>query len=125
MSAKRSKGPKPGTLYKNVQRTSVGSNIAAARRRRNMTQQQLADATTLDKTTISYYERRAVAIPLSSLQRIAQVLNVSGDFLLNTKAGVADLSASKGLLQRLDKAKTLPPAKQKLVADLIDNLATA
>jgi transcriptional regulator with XRE-family HTH domain len=125
MPKKRTKGPKPGTLYKNVQRTPIGANIAAARRRRNMTQQQLADATGLDKTTVSYYERRAAAIPWATLQRIAEVLSVSADFLLNTKPATADLSATKGLLQQLDKAKTLPPAKQKLVADLIDNLATA
>ncbi len=125
MPRKKTKGPKPGTLFKDVQRTSVGFNITAARRRRGITQQELADKTNLDKTTVSYYERKAKAIPLTNLQRIAEVLNVSANYLLNSKADQADMTASKSLLKRLDKAKSLPAEKQKLIVDLIDNLTTA
>ena len=123
MPRKKTKGPKPGTLYKNVQRTTVGFNITAARRRRGITQQELADKTELDKTTISYYERKASAIPHANLQKIAGVLNISADTILNAKANMADMTASKPLLKSLEKAKTLPPEKQKLIVDLIDNLS--
>lgn len=125
MPKKARKGPKPGTLYKDVARTSVGINIAAARRRKGMTQERLAHSTGLDKTTISYYERKAVAIPLESLQRIARALNVSVDYLMNTKGNQADLTASKALLIRLERAKSLPPEKQKLIVDLIDTLSSS
>lgn len=123
MPRKKKKGPKPGTLFKDVQRTSAGLNITAARRRRGMTQAQLAAKASLDKTTVSYYERRCQAIPLDALRRIAEVLNISTDFLLNGDATAADLSASKALLTRLEKAKAMPPEKQKLIIDLIDNLS--
>jgi transcriptional regulator with XRE-family HTH domain len=124
MPRKKQKGPMPGTLFKDVQRTSVGLNITAARRRRGITQQELADKTNLDKTTISYYERKAQAIPLTNLQRIAEVLNVSADYILNSKADtMADMAASKALLKRLEVAKTLSIEKQKLIVDLIDNLS--
>ena len=122
--AKR-KGPKPGTLFKDVPRTDVGLNITAIRRRRGMTQQQLADKTGLKKPTISYYERRCRAIPMDVLRKIAEALNTSMDNLLTgTPSNRSDLSVSKPFLRRLEKAKSLPPEKQKLIMDLIDNLST-
>ncbi len=123
MPRKKRKGPKPGTLFKDVQRTKVGLNITAARRRRSMTQTQLAEKVGLDKYTISYYERKCQSIPLDTLSRIAEALNVSADFLLYGDATRADMSASKALLTRLEKAKTMSPEKQKLIIDLIDNLS--
>lgn len=100
-------------------------NIAAARRRRGMTQLQLAEKAGLNKSTVSHYERKAQAIPLANIQRIAEILNVSVDYLLNGKADRNDLSASKPLLKRLEKAKDLTPEKQKLIVDLIDSLTSA
>jgi transcriptional regulator with XRE-family HTH domain len=122
MPRKKRKGPKPGTLFKDVQRTAVGLNIAAARRRRGITQSQLAEKACLDKTTISYYERKCQSIPFDKLHRLAEALNVSTDFLLNGDATRADMSASKAFLTRLEKAKAMPQEKQKLIMDLIDNL---
>lgn len=88
-----------------------------------MTQTQLAEKTGLDKHTISYYERRCQSIPLDKLRNIAETLNVTSDFLLSGDATRADMAASKALLTRLEKAKTMPPEKQKLIIDLIDNLS--
>lgn len=123
MPRKKRKGPKPGTLFKDVERTKVGLNIAAARRRRGITQAQLAQKASLDKTTVSYYERKCLSIPFDKLNRIAEALNVSTDFLLNGDATRSDMVASKALLTRLEKAKSMPPEKQKLIIDLIDNLS--
>jgi len=123
MPRNKRKGPKPGTLFKNVQRTKVGLNITAARRRRGMTQTQLAEKIGLDKYTVSYYERKCQSIPLDTLRGIAEALNTSVDFLINGDATRTDMAASKALLTRLEKAKTMPPEKQKLIIDLIDNLS--
>jgi len=101
----------------------VGLNITTIRRRKGITQQELAGKTGLDKTTISYYERKSVAIPLKNLQKIAAVLNVSADVLLNGKPSKIDLEVGKPLLKRFEKAKTLSSEKQKLIIDLIDNLS--
>jgi len=122
MPRKKQKGPKPGTLFKDVKRTAVGTNIAIYRRRRGVTQAELAEKTGMDKTTVSYYERKAIAIPLDKLQKIAEVLKVPADILLSGKATINDLEVNKPLLKRLEKAKSLPPEKQKLLIDLIDNL---
>jgi transcriptional regulator with XRE-family HTH domain len=123
MPRKKQKGPKPGTLFKDVQRTAVGMNITTIRRRRGITQHELADKTGLDKTTISYYERKAIAIPLEKIQKIAHVLQVPTDALINGKSSPVDLQVGKPLLKRFEKAKTLPQDKQKLIIDLIDNLS--
>ena len=122
MPRKKQKGPKPGTLFKDVNRTAVGMNITAIRRRRGITQQQLADKTGLDKTTISYYERKAIAIPLDKLQMIAHVLQVSADALINGKASPIDLQVGKPLLKRFEKAKTLPQEKQDKLMDFADRV---
>lgn len=123
MPRKKRKGPKPGTLFKNVPRTKVGLNITAARRRRGLTQTQLAVKVGLGKHTISYYERKCQSIPLDTLGHIAQALNVSVDFLIHGDATQADMIASKALLVRLEKAKTMSPDNQKLIMDLIDRLS--
>jgi transcriptional regulator with XRE-family HTH domain len=119
---KRKTGPKPGTLYKNVTRTEIGIKLAALRREKGISQQTLAERTGLTKRVISYYEREAKTIPSNNLQKIAKAFNVEVDLLLNHEVQKSVLKQNRAFLKRLEKAKNLPPEKQKLISDLIDNL---
>lgn len=55
----------------------VGTNIRALRKKRNMTQKQLADITGLATITIQQYERGVREPRFDNLSRIAKALDVS------------------------------------------------
>ena len=119
----KKRGPKPGTLYKNVKRTDLGVRIAALRRERGLTQERLAKRAGLSQRAISYYERESNAIPVDRLRRIADALHVSIDEFLKRVPPAAELKANRAFLRRLELAKTLPPRAQKILSDMIDTLA--
>jgi transcriptional regulator with XRE-family HTH domain len=122
--SKKKKGPAPGTLYKNVKRTSLGMKIAALRRERGLTQQALANKADLTKRMISYYERESETIPSNHMQGIASALGVAVDALINHTPSHAVLEVNRGFLRRLETSKTLPAKDQKIISDMIDSLAT-
>jgi len=64
-----------------------------------------------------------MAIPVDKLQKIATILKVSTDVLINSEPDRTDLGASKPLLKSFEKAKTLPPEKQKLIIELIESFS--
>jgi transcriptional regulator with XRE-family HTH domain len=122
--SRKKKGPAPGTLYKNVKRTSLGTSIAELRRERGLTQQVLANKTNLTKRMISYYERESETIPSNHMQKIAEALNVQVDELINHTSSPTILEINRGFLKRLELAKTLTLKDQKIISDMIDSLAS-
>ena len=121
--AKNKHGPTPGTQYKNIQRTKLGSNIAAVRRLRGISQETLADKTGISSRMISYYERESENIPASKLLKIAEALKVTTDRLLNEQPDISSFGTSRALLKRIETLKKLPTGKQKVVIDLIDQFS--
>jgi transcriptional regulator with XRE-family HTH domain len=122
MLRKKKKGPMPGTLYKNVQRTQLGTKIAALRHKRGLTQQDLGNIAGLSKRMVSYYERDSETIPANQIQKIAQALNVPIDELINYQPDTNVFEVNRTFLKRLELAKTLAPKDQKIISDMIDSL---
>lgn len=120
---KKKKGPKTGTIYKDIKRTDLGRKIYALRMEKGLSQQDLADRTGLTKRMISYYERESDTIPIKKLHIVAKALNISLDRLVDGKINKLNLETNKALLKRLEKVKKLPPKKQKVIIDLVDNLS--
>jgi transcriptional regulator with XRE-family HTH domain len=120
---KKKRGPKPGTQYKNIKRTKLGENIAAARRNRGMSQRELAARTGVSNRMISYYERESENIPAAKLQKIATVLKISPDHLLGYREDSDALGISRALLKRIEVLKRLRPDQQKVVLDVIDQMS--
>jgi transcriptional regulator with XRE-family HTH domain len=121
--AKKKHGPIPGTQYKNIRRTKLGSNIAAARRLRGISQETLAEKTGISSRMISYYERESENIPANKLLKIAEALKVTTDQLLNETPDTTNLETSRALLKRIETLKQLPNVKQKVILDMIDQLS--
>jgi len=120
---KKRKGPAPGTVYSNIKRTEIGQRIVTLRLERGMSQSDLAKKTGLTKRMISFYEVSAVAIPIERLTKIAVALSVSLDELAKLQPLTQnDSPVSRALLKRLDMAKQLPEAKQKLLIGIIDEM---
>ena len=121
--SKKKRGPEPGTQYKNIKRTKLGTNIAAIRRLRGISQEKLASKTGISSRMISYYERESENIPASKLIKIAEVLKVSTDRLLNTQTDLSSLETSRALLKRVEALRKMSSEKQKVVLDMIDQLS--
>lgn len=60
----------------------IGENIRAARQRKNMTQDQLAQAMHVVRQTISKWEKNISVPDVQSLQELSKVLDVSVEVLL-------------------------------------------
>jgi transcriptional regulator with XRE-family HTH domain len=123
MTTKKRKGPAPGTVYSDIKRTAIGTQIVSFRRQKGYSQSDLARKTGLSKRMISFYERECETIPVNKLQKIATALSVGLDELTNAKPNKTNLTIKKSFLKRLEKAKSLPPEKQKVVLDIIDQLS--
>ena len=66
----------------NVDYATIGQRIREVRMQRGLTQESLADAVDLSVTYISNIENVHTKVSLPTLVTIAQVLNVSVDYLL-------------------------------------------
>ena len=61
---------------------TLGNRIKFLRKRANFTQSELAEKLNLSFGTISKYEKDEISIPSETLLKIANIFNVSTDFLL-------------------------------------------
>lgn len=61
---------------------SIGNRIKNARKNKGLTQKQLADKIHVSSQVISNFERGYTEIPSSNLHQIADILEVSTDYLL-------------------------------------------
>lgn len=104
---------------------ALGSRIAQARKERGMTQQALAEALGIAQQTLGHYEVARARIAADLLPRLADALDVSLDELLKGQPTVR-LHGKRGpasrLEQQLDAVTSLPKAKQKMVAELLDSV---
>ena len=123
-TARKKRGPAPGTVYSDMKRTPIGTRIVSFRREKGLSQSDLAAKSALTKRMISFYESHCETIPVNKLQRIAQALGVGLDDLVNGDAKPTNLTTSRALLKRLDKAKTLPDEKQKALIHVIDSMTS-
>jgi transcriptional regulator with XRE-family HTH domain len=55
------------------------------RRNQNMTQQDLAEALGIDRTTVTKYESRDIPPPMTSVRKICELFGVSMDYMMGTE----------------------------------------
>lgn len=99
--------------------TALGKHIKAAREKKHMTQEELAAAIDYSVDHMSVVERGVKPPRLEKLILIANVLEVSTDYLLQ------DYLNSSILLQASDvseKIKSLPPDRQRKALRVLDTL---
>lgn len=84
---------------------SINLRIKAARQAAGMTQQELADALGVAKTTISGYERGSNEPNSQRIHALAHILNVSGDYLIGLTDEPVSPAAATPSLPALDLAR--------------------
>ena len=108
----------------------IGQKIKEARIAKGLTQEELGNMIGLQKSAIAKYENgRVVNIKRSTLQKLAQALDLRGSELIieADPKEAAELSAKVlldvELMDALEKYYTLSTDKQKMVRDLIRSMA--
>ena len=97
--------------------TEIGKNIRAARKRLDMSQEELAEKSGLSAKFIGNIERGEKAVSLDSFICIANALGASADALLGNVL-VNGYKAKASLLS--EQIDALPPKKRKKVLELIE-----
>lgn len=69
-----------------MNKSIVGMNIKAARKKQKMTQKELADIIGYSESSICKYEQGLVEIPMVIIEKIASVLSVSSSDLLDLES---------------------------------------
>ena len=95
---------------------AVGQRIAQMRRKRGITQEQLAEAVGLSPTHISVIERGVKPTKVNNFVAIANVLQVSADELL---LDVLDCTAKVEATELYHEIEGLPSEKQNLILKLV------
>ena len=108
----------------------IGQKIKQARIAKGLTQEELGNLVGLQKSAIAKYESgRVVNIKRSTLQKLAQALDLRGSDLIieSNPKEAAELSAKvlldDELMASIEEYYTLTVEKQKMVRDLIHSLA--
>lgn len=108
----------------------IGRRIKEARLAKGLTQEELGNIVGLQKSAIAKYESgRVVNIKRSTLQKLAEALDLRGSDLIieSNPKEAAELSAKVlldgELMDAIEKYYTLTAEKQKMVRDLIRSMA--
>ncbi len=96
-----------------------GQQLAALRKRRGLSQAQLADKLDTTRKVIDYYERRAQNPTLEFMQRAAAALNVSLAELLGERSRRKP-GPAPALQRKLEEIQKLPRAKQQAIMQVLD-----
>lgn len=100
---------------------SIGGQIRSARIAKNMTQEKMAELTELSISHVSHIESGVTKIGLPALVRVANVLDVSMDYLLQDNEATvydSDLERMHLLLHECDD--TQKDAVYKICSELKD-----
>ncbi len=121
---KKKRGPRKGTRYNGTNRYVFGKVLAAARKKKGYTQEELARMVGTTKRMISYYERQAKNPTVETIYKLAQVLEIAPEKLLNPTPQLAEQpKAIRSLQKKLGIVHKLPPEEQRYIARMIDLVA--
>jgi transcriptional regulator with XRE-family HTH domain len=86
---------------------------------RDLSQKQLGEQAGLHHTHISRYENGTSRPTADALKRLAEVLGVPGDYLLDGEVGVERLRHEE-LLRRFQRVVQLPEMDQAVILQILD-----
>ena len=100
----------------------LGTRIAQLRKSANITQVQLAEFLEVSQQTVNAYEMGHRRMAISALPRLARLLGVSIEELIGEPPKPGKRGPAPKLQQQIDRLSTLPPAKQRLVMEMLEGV---
>ena len=104
-------------------RWPLGQRLAAARKARDLTQQQLADELGIAQQTLAHYEAGRLRVAVALLPPIARTLGVTLEELMGEE--VSQFQPSRRgppsqIQTQLERIQALPRAKQRFLSEMIE-----
>jgi transcriptional regulator with XRE-family HTH domain len=100
----------------------IGARIMEMRKRRHMTQVELAAQVGMTQSLLSRYERGALRLHGALVADIAQALNVTADEILGLKEPKGNgFLADRHVVRRLQEIEKLPRRKKEILLSTIDS----
>lgn len=124
----RKRGPRKGSRFDENHSYAFGKKLHDLRKRKGLTQAQLAERLGITTLTVSYYERRAKNPTMALIEKLAEALEVKKGALLEEREGpgrqgeVEMPQVIKALRQRLPKLAALTRKDQESLVAVIDGL---
>lgn len=102
---------------------ALGGRIAALRKDRGWTQQELAEQIGIAQQTLAHYEGARLRVPASMLPTLAGLLQVGVDELIGQPAKRSNKRGpAPRLAQHMEMISQLPKTKQRFVMEVIENM---
>lgn len=106
---------------------ALGARIASYRKVQDMTQAELAEQLGISQQAMNSFEKGRRRVPVSLLPVIAQVLETTPNALVAQDAPAAHVKPKKRgpqkkIRQQLEQIETLPPPKQRAIAQVLDSM---
>jgi transcriptional regulator with XRE-family HTH domain len=126
LDMKKRRGPKLGSKYTGTNVYHFGKILSEARRRKGLTQDELAGLLGTSRRVVSYYEREVGNPNIETLTKIANILKVPIErFFEHEQTERIETPVDRSLSKRMEEAQKLPPSARNEVKKLIAALLKA
>ena len=104
----------------------IGDRVKELRNLKNLSQQELADKIKLSKSQMNRYENRGVQPPADVLNKLADILDTTVDFLINGDSNQKAKATLKDaeLLQQFKAIEEMNENDKNVIKTLIDAFLT-
>jgi transcriptional regulator with XRE-family HTH domain len=121
------RGPRKGSSFSEAKPYSFGQKLFEIRRRKGLTQRELAQKIGSTVRAVSYYEREAKNPTMELLEKVSAALDVPAKAFVDGNAITVDKGAQtpdviKSLRQILPQLPRLPRKKQESLVVVINGL---
>lgn len=109
-----------------TKRTEFGERLFAARQQLGLSQTQMAEKLGITQPSYAGWERRETALKPEHLVRLAEILNVSVDYLLGKENGRPRGGGPAGKARQIfERVSQLPRATQQRILANVEDALTA
>jgi transcriptional regulator with XRE-family HTH domain len=99
----------------------IGARIAEFRKKRNLTQSQLAEILEVKQEAISSYEIGRRRVPVGFLPVLSETLGVSVEELLGLEKAIQRPGPTPKLQQLMSEVGRLPKSRQRFVTEMLEH----
>lgn len=112
--------PRPPTYQTPVDDETIGQRVRQARKKRGLSQTEIASALGVHQSLVSEYELGTVRIPATVLAAFGQILKTPLEQLVDLKTPKDDAFKDRRFIRRLEKIEKLPKRKKQALLQTID-----
>lgn len=107
------------------ERSEFGKRVLAAREALGLSQAQVAEQLDMTQKGYAVWERYSVALKSEQIQRLADILQVTPDYLFGRKSNRSH-SGPVGKMRRVfDEVSALPRSRQQRIVAVVEDMLTA